>query len=315
MRFLIIDDDKNTLIMLREVIEDNRIGTVACEANNNDNINDTFLLIHRVDIIIMGTQLPSVKRLDVMKKLRGDTYESYCFIFMISDIECKNLISELYIHGVEYFITKPLNRLEVLAILKKCTEKFVLRQTLETIKNTIDLVIKPPPFQIQKAKDIDSVIKHLLNDLGVSGEVGYYDLKEVIKTIFFLDVEDKFEDEFPKLHSILHTYVLNKLGEKNNSANLKKEIKACEQRIRRTIQKSLHYIASIGVADYLHPIFEKYGVKFFNMNEIRQILKSDYDDANLDVSSFNIGIKKFVQVIYFEIKQLLEEQQTKLSGY
>lgn len=44
---------------------------------------------------------------------------------MVSQVESKELIAEAYSLGVEYYIIKPINRIEVLTVVRKSLNEFV----------------------------------------------------------------------------------------------------------------------------------------------------------------------------------------------
>ena len=53
-----------------------------------------------------------------------------------------------------------------------------------------------------------------------------------------------------------------KLGELASEADIEKERKASEQRVRRAIYQSLNHLASLGLTDFSNPKFESYAPKF-----------------------------------------------------
>ena len=58
-------------------------------------------------------------------------------IIMISQVESKQLIGEAYTLGVEYYITKPLNKIEVVSVVRKVMERIRL-SVLYTIFKIIE---------------------------------------------------------------------------------------------------------------------------------------------------------------------------------
>ena len=58
--------------------------------------------------------------------------------------------------------------------------------------------------------------------------------------------------------------------------DIKKESKAIEQRIRRTILAAVNNLASLGCVDYTNPEFEYYAPRYFDFQEIQ---KSDEIDS------------------------------------
>ena len=54
---------------------------------------------------------------------------------MISQVESKQLIGEAYTLGVEYYITKPLNKIEVVSVVRKVMERIRLSVLYMIFKN------------------------------------------------------------------------------------------------------------------------------------------------------------------------------------
>ena len=54
---------------------------------------------------------------------------------MISQVESKQLIGEAYTLGVEYYITKPLNKIEVVSVVRKVMERIRLERSIHDIQN------------------------------------------------------------------------------------------------------------------------------------------------------------------------------------
>lgn len=56
---------------------------------------------------------------------------------MVSQVESKELIAEAYSLGVEYYIIKPINRIEVLTVVRKVIERIRLEKSIKTFKNRL----------------------------------------------------------------------------------------------------------------------------------------------------------------------------------
>src|SRR5699024_12101271 len=54
-------------------------------------------------------------------------------VIMISQVVSKNMISSAYSKGVEYYITKPLNKYEIETIINKVSEKIKLENSIANI--------------------------------------------------------------------------------------------------------------------------------------------------------------------------------------
>src|SRR6185312_2370932 len=89
---------------------------------------------------------------------------------MISQIVNKEMVGEAYEKGVEFFIHKPINRVEVSSILKKTAEQFRLKNSLLQIQESLAHIGTIPKTQTQK--NVKSIVMSILNDMGIVGEAG-----------------------------------------------------------------------------------------------------------------------------------------------
>ena len=88
--------------------------------------------------------------------------------------------------------------------------------------------------------------------------------------------------------------------EDGSNVDIKKESKAIEQRIRRTILAAVNNLASLGSVDYTNPEFEYYAPRYFDFQEIRNQMKQIQEDSN-GPTKVKINSKKFLQMLYLEI--------------
>ena len=63
-------------------------------------------------------------------------------IIMISQVESKQLIGEAYTFGVEYYITKPLNKIEVVSVVRKVIERIRLERSIHDIQKSLNNVFQ-----------------------------------------------------------------------------------------------------------------------------------------------------------------------------
>lgn len=79
---------------------------------------------------------------------------------------------------------------------------------------------------------------------------------------------------------------------------MKKEIKACEQRIRRIFQTALLHVASMGLIDFTNAKFEFLSMTFFDYEQIRKTMQ-ELEEKGKTTSSTKINTKKFITSLYF----------------
>jgi len=303
MRFFIVDDDQAIRFMLSQIIEDEDLGEVAGEAGDGCEVNPHVLDMKKVDILLIDLLMPVRDGIETVRQL-SPSFDGR--IIMISQIESKDMIAEAYSLGIEYYITKPINRLEVISVIQKVSERILLQKSIEDIQKSLSVL------NIGKAKDkqeqgmektIMQAGKILLSELGMIGESGSKDLLDILE---YLDEQGQgLENNFPSLKDIFLNVARKKLGPVALPADLQKEMKAAEQRIRRAIYQALLHLASLGLTDYANPKFENYASKFFDFTEVRKKMLELENEDQAGPSTAKINTKKFILVLYVEAKRLL----------
>ncbi|CAH1196784.1 MULTISPECIES: response regulator [Paenibacillus] len=309
MRYFIVDDDQGIRSMLGDIIEDEGLGEIAGESEDGMHVHAELLELNKVDILLIDLLMPQRDGIQTIRAL-GNRFGGK--IVMISQIESKSMIGEAYSLGIEYYITKPLNRLEIVSVLRLVNERLRMQQSIQEIQRTLQGLtgIQGSERQSGQAaeKNITTAGHHLLSEMGMVGEAGSKDLLDMLE---FLEETETEEHKlspymFPSLKDVFHNVALRKLGADASPAEINKEIKAAEQRVRRAIFQTLSHVVSLGLTDYTHPKFENYASKFFDFTEIRKKMLELQNNVEPSLSQTRINTKKFVQVLYLEAKRLLQ---------
>ncbi|MEC2646851.1 response regulator, partial [Bacillus thuringiensis] len=226
-------------------------------------------------------------------------------------VESKQLIGEAYTFGVEYYITKPLNKIEVVSVVRKVIERIRLERSIHDIQKSLNNVFQweKPQLRtepVQEGKKIGDLGRFLLSELGIAGENGSKDLLSMLEYLYGQEKAQTFDFGFPALKEIFHHITIRKLGDIALEADIDKEKKASEQRVRRAIYQSLNHLASLGLTDFSNPKFESYAPKFFDFTVVRKRMTEMTKDELASSGHTRINTKKFIQVLYFEAKRLME---------
>lgn len=307
MYFFLVDDDEAVCTMLTEIIEDYDLGKVIGTSYNGSNVNANLLDLKKIDILIIDLLMPIRDGIETIRSL-STSFKGK--IIMLSQVEDKEIIAEAYSLGVEYYITKPINRLEVIKIIEKVTENIKLQKSIYDIKKTLNILddTKKPSSQVDTSSKNTIVTsgKFLLSELGIIGENGSNDLLHMLKYIYKCDSEQTSKLDFPSLKTIFTNVAAEKLGSNASAGEITKEVKASEQRVRRAIYQSLTHLASLGLMDYSNEKFEEYSSRFFDFTEIRKKMLELENNTNASKSKVRLNIKKFVKVLYMEAKRKLQ---------
>lgn len=304
MNFFIVDDDDVVRSMIAEIIEDYDLGNVVGEAEDGSYIDINLLTFKKVDILIIDLLMPVKDGVQTVHDL-GSSFDFK--IIMLSQVEDKKIIGEAYSLGVEYYITKPINRLEVIKVIEKVTANMKLEKSIKDIQKTLSILgfhkSKEADENPSPQKNILECGELILTDLGMISESGSKDLLDMLKYLLSYYKERSSEHEFPSLKDIFVNISIKRLGSSYTEGDVKKEIKASEQRVRRAIFQGLNHIASLGLTDYSNPKFEEYASKFFDFTEIRKKMIELQNEIDSSMSHIRINTKKFVKVLYMESRK------------
>jgi two-component system response regulator YcbB len=303
MRFFITDDDYAIRSILNQIIEDEDLGEVVEEAEDGYLLEGHILNLKQIDILFIDLLMPIRDGIETIRHLKGIFSGK---IIMISQVESKDLIGEAYSLGIDYYITKPINRMEVLTVIRKVMERIYLERSINNIQASLNSLVNlaQPKVDTFNEKSILKVGEFLLSELGIVGENGHKDLLEILQYLFENENAYTFEQQFPTLKDIFEGISKKKLGPSAVQADINREIKASEQRIRRAINHSLNYFASLGLTDFSNQKFENYASKYFEFTVISQKMK-ELKNAKRSLTPTRVNTKKFIQVFYFEAKRLI----------
>ncbi|MDQ0918418.1 response regulator [Paenibacillus sp. V4I5] len=293
LSIMIVDDDVVCRSMLQDIIDECGIGEVMGTAEGGIE-GARMILKSKPDVVLIDLLMPDQDGIETITQLKNSGYDGK--FIMISQIENKDMVGEAYQKGIEFFIHKPINRVEVEHVLCKVNEQWKYERYVSEIKQSLAKLDIAGPSSPRIERKVRDVVKAILMDLGIIGEIGSKDIIALMENA----IEHREATSFPPLkelyESVANTY---KQGQKD----IEKESKAIEQRIRRTIMAALNNMASIGLTDYSNPKFEYYAPLYFDFQDIRMRMK--VMDEELQPDKGKVNIKKFLQVFYMEILEKL----------
>ncbi len=307
MRFMIVDDDEVIRTMLSEIIEDYDLGEIAGQADNGSLIDAALLERKKIDILVIDMLMPIRDGVQTVKAIKSDFTGK---IIMLSQVENKEMIGNAYSLGVDYYITKPINRNEVVSVIRAVSEHMQLKTLVHNIEKNLHTALRS-----NNSAEIAHTIRHtplpltirqkgemMLTEMGIGGEKGCKDLLDILQFLQEQEQENLAQKDFPSLKIIFTKIAEAKLGQEN-TIEIQKEYKALEQRLRRTIFQALVNLASMGIIDYANPKFEEYAAKFFDFTEVRKIMLTLENNEKVNMSQIHINSKKFIKVLFMEAKK------------
>ncbi len=283
--FVIIDDDKSIVKILNTIITNN-LGKVVAELDSGLHAVEE-ILFYNPDILLIDYLLPYKDGVQIVKEVKEKGFTGK--VIMISQVEDQEMVSQAYNEGVLFFISKPINFIEVINVIKNVAKNIELENSMALIKNALNLSASTGDRSVKR--NIRSEIEEILADVGIIGDSGAQVLIELIEKV----IENKSVDNHAdyKLQD-LYMEVIHESKEDNNI-----NMKTLEQRIRRLIIKALSNLSQMGVDDYYNPKFIEYSSLLFDFKQIRQEMSYIEDPKN---DRGKINIKKFIEGIVSKIK-------------
>lgn len=269
MKFYIVEDDYSVIRVIENIIENNELGElVGYSLSGDDAVNE--ILLRRPDIVLIDLLMPNKDGIQVVKEI--GSYNNQIKFIMISQVSSKELISKAYNAGIDFFVSKPVNVIEVVKVIKNVSEKIKMERTLKGIKHMFeDLELNSQRY---KKRDREVKIKLILSHLGIFGEKGSKDIIDICNYILSNNLKPS-SIKISEICSIL-----------SNSP------KAMEQRIRRAINKALVNIANLGLEDNLNDVFVRYSNTLFDFEDIKA--EMDFIRGKR-ISGGKIKVLKFIE--------------------
>jgi two-component system response regulator YcbB len=288
--FCIVDDDAVSRRMLQNIIEESGFGKVLSVAGGG--LEGTRVILGaNPDIVLIDLLMPDQDGIETIAQLKGKGYQGK--FVMISQVENKEMVGQAYRTGIEFFIQKPINWVEVEAVLQKVSERWKLDRYISDIKQSLAKLdtFQPDTAAPRKETTVRFVVQQILMDLGIVGEIGSKDIVSMMEWL----VEQNKKNDFPPLKEL---YEAVTQFSKQIRGDIEKDSKAMEQRIRRSVTAALTNLASIGLTDYSNPKFEYYAPLYFDFQDIRLKMKEIEED--IYPGKGKVNVKKFLQVLYME---------------
>ncbi|MFM1653256.1 response regulator [Brevibacillus sp. B_LB10_24] len=307
IRIFLIEDDAVIRRMLEKIINESGLGEIVGQAN--DGIGVTIDQLYGVDVILIDLLMPGLDGIQTIKGLQAEGFTGR--FIMVSQVENKEMIGEAYAQGIDTFIQKPINRLEVLSVLKRVADHLSLEASLYSIRKSLQILdikgkeqsgfsfTNPASYGMAayEQSTLEQKIRQLMLQLGIAGEAGAPDLLLIIQWL----MQEERGNQLRELQlKELYTQILHKLHGNLNEQLIGKEVRAMEQRIRRMVLQAFTHLSSLGLADYANPTFEHFAPRFFDFQEVRLRMKElESGEKN---TKCRISVRKFLSAFLFEAK-------------
>lgn len=284
--FIIIDDDISVRSVLTSIIDQYNLGDVCAEADDGL-IGEELILRHKPEIVLIDLLLPLQDGISIIKKVKSLNVRS--MFIMLSQVSDKDMIAAAYENGIEFFISKPINVIEVVNVIKRVKEYIALKKTFEAIESTVMNMGRSSGESPAKKSDMAKrMLNQIMADLGILGDLGSRDIMNIC-FILYEDAELGEALEETQLSELLKLLQSKYSSEGKGSTS---DFKTIEMRMRRTVGKAMKNIAAMGIEDFSNDKFMLYSSSLFDYADVKT--EMDYIRGKAKYSG-KINIKSFLK--------------------
>lgn len=248
MNFYIVDDDPSIPMILRQIIEQNMDNTVVGSANNAKSAIKDIMLTD-VNIVLVDLLMPEISGIELIKTLK-QLKPALKFI-MISQVRDSDLRAQAYEAGIEFFIDKPINLVEVKTVTEKVIQSIQMAGKLKHIQSLVGAGPATEERPVDQQQSKKEQVLAILRYLGITSEAGSSDIIAINQIM--LDQKVNFRDI--DFNSIYHIDDHEK--------------KILFQRIRRAIKTGLTNLANISLDDMGDEIMIEYANTLYGYKNVR----------------------------------------------
>lgn len=248
MNFYIVDDDPSIPMILRQILEKNPDNTVVGIAHDAQKALADIMLMD-VDIVLADLLMPGISGIELVKKLKA--LKPALRAIMISQVKDSDLRAEAYEAGIEFFIDKPINVIEVKTVVEKVAQSVQMATKLNNIQSLVGGgAVATAPVVDQKQQQKEKILS-ILRFLGITSEAGSSDILAVAQIM--LDQNLSFREiDFNAAYHIDD-----------------REKKIMFQRIRRAIKTGLTNLANISLDGMGDEIVVEYANTLYEYKNVR----------------------------------------------
>lgn len=277
MEIYIVEDDISVISILEDIIENHELGEI-CGSTEGDSADIEEILTLNPDVILVDFLMPEMDGVQLVKELKERGCRAKCI--MISQVSSKELIGKAYDAGIEFFINKPINIIEVKSVIQNVERQIQNEKTLSNIKKMFMAEIAEMPKEEQRDDGYRKKVLYILNRLGMSGEKGGDDILKICQY----------------LHSNKRPISQVSIGQLCEI--LSDSPKNMEQRVRRAIAVGMSNLAHLGIEDFMNETFAAYSSTLFPFEEIRA--EMDHIRGKRKYGG-KVSIKKFIDSLMLAV--------------
>ena len=176
MRIYIAEDDPSVIGVLEDILESSALGRV-CGASEEGAPDPERIMALDPDLVLVDLLMPGRDGIQLVRELKE--LGSRAKFVMISQVSAKELIAKAYQAGVEFFIQKPINLIEVRQVVGNVIRQMENERALHTIQSVFQSREPQPAAPAGRQEVWRRRIQYILSQLGMAGEKGAGDIMEL----------------------------------------------------------------------------------------------------------------------------------------
>ncbi len=279
MRIFLVEDDINVIKLLERIIRDRQLGDVVGYATDGTTgLRELQAL--QPDLALVDLLMPGMDGISLVQNLKESHPDIQCI--MLSQVNTKDMIAKAYEKGVEFYINKPINAIEVESVIKKVRERSEMKETLDQIRKVFGSGMQETRTLpvIENPDEADGrCVKEIMHRIGIIGEAGSNDIIWLVQRLIN-------EGKSMVDYSVKDLCVL-----------ISEHPKSAEQRLRRTAQVGLVNLANLGIEDYMNEDFVEYSNSLYSFEQVKK--EMDHIRGKNDKGG-SVSLKKFFEgLIYY----------------
>ena len=279
MRIYIVEDDISVINILEDIIENYDLGEICGDCGGNvPDVAD--VLRAKPDVVLVDFLMPVMDGASFVAELRKYNQNIKCI--MISQVSSKDLVSKAYTAGIDFFISKPINLIEIKSVLGNVRQQIENQRTLDNIRNMFmmpnnadNFFAYPAPAENEYAKKL----RIILNKIGISGEKGSADIIKICEQLKTSGTD------------------VSAISVGQMCESVSDNPKSVEQRIRRAIAAGMSNVAHMGIEDFMNETFMSYSATLFSFEDVRT--EMDFIRGRVKMGG-KVSIKKFIDGLMLE---------------
>ena len=270
----LLDDDPNVTDILKRIIRQKELGRV-CGFSQDPAEALEDLRYTQPDLVIADLLMPGMDGVTFVKKAR-QILPAASYI-MLSQVSSKDMIAAAYDAGVEFFIQKPINGVEVVSVVQNVAQKQSLQRTMDQMTKLLSASggREKPVSPEDRSPELEK-LRRILSRIGILGVTGAEDILTVCAD-FLRRAEEP-----------------GSVTLKDICARFSDSPKSMEQRIRRAAAAGMTNLAHMGLDDYYNEDFSEYAGMLYSFDQVRK--EMDYIQGKTDQRG-NVKIKKFLSAL------------------